>query len=141
MFAPGREVWVVSLEGEAVAGPLQIERSRSYHREWLVKFAGIEGREGLEPFRGRFLGVPPAFLTPLAEDEVYLHELDGFSVRSADGTPLGVVSAIYELPSGLTIEVQGPQREFLLPYKKEFIREVDREARRLVVSLPQGLLE
>jgi 16S rRNA processing protein RimM len=141
IFAPDREVWVVDLQGETVAGPLTVERSRSYHREWLVKFAGVDSREALEPFRGKFLGVPPGTLGPLAEDEVYLHELDGFSVRLADDTPLGLVSAIYELPGGLMIEVQGPQREFLLPYKKEFVREVDRAGRRLVVSPPEGLLE
>lgn len=141
IFAPDREVWVVDLQGETVAGPFTVERSRSYHREWLVKFAGVESREALEPFRGKFLGVPPEALGPLAEDEVYLHELDGFSVRLADDTPLGLVSAIYEVPGGLMIEVQGPKREFLLPYKKEFVRQVDRTERRLVVSLPEGLLE
>jgi 16S rRNA processing protein RimM len=141
VFAPGRAVWVVNLDGETVSGPLTVERSRSYHREWLVKFAGIDSREGLEPFRSLFLGVPAASLPPLAEDEVYLHELDGFSVRSAEDAPLGLVSAVYELPSGLMIEVQGPKREFLLPYRKEFVREVDRAGRRLVVSLPEGLLE
>lgn len=141
IFAPGREVWLVNLEGETVAGPLTVERSRSYHREWLVKFAGVESREALEPFRASFLGVPPDRLAPLAEDEVYLHELDGFSVRLADDTPLGLVSAVYELPAGLMIEVQGPKREFLLPYKKEFVKQVDRAGRRLVVAPPEGLLD
>jgi hypothetical protein len=28
-----------------------------------------------------------------------------------------------------------------LPYKKEFVREVDRAGRRLVVALPEGLIE
>jgi 16S rRNA processing protein RimM len=141
VFTPGREVWLLNLEGETVAGPLTVERSRSYHREWLVKFAGVDNRDALDPYRGKFLGVPQETLGPLADGEVYLHELDGFSVRQPDGTPLGVVSAIYELASGLMIEVQGPKREFLLPYKKEFVREVDRAGRRLVVSPPEGLLE
>jgi len=141
VFTPGRQVWVVDLGGETVAGPLTLERSRSYHREWLVKFAGIESRDALDPFRGQFLGVPQEVLGPLADDEVYLHELDGFSVRLADETPLGLVSAVYELPSGVMIEVQGPKREFLLPYKKEFVQQVDRAGRRLVVSPPEGLLD
>jgi 16S rRNA processing protein RimM len=141
IFAPGREVWVVDLEGVAVAGPLTVERSRRYHREWLVKFVGVEHRDALEPFRAHFLGVPQESLGPLGEDEVYLHELDGFSVRLADGTPLGLVTAVYELPAGLMIEVQGPKREFLLPYKKEFVQHVDRAGRRLVVSPPEGLIE
>jgi 16S rRNA processing protein RimM len=141
VFAPGREVWLVDLGGETVAGPFTVERSRSYHREWLVKFAGVESRDALDPFRGSLLGVPQEALGPLADDEVYLHELAGFSVRLGDGTPLGLVSAVYELPAGLMIEVQGPKREFLLPYKKEFVQQVDRAGRRLVVSPPEGLIE
>jgi 16S rRNA processing protein RimM len=141
IFAPGRQIWVVDLTGDIVAGPLTVERSREYHREWLVKFEGVESRDALEPYRAHFLGVPADQLSPLAEDEVYLHELDGFSVRLPDETPLGLVSAVYELPAGLMIEVQGPKREFLLPYKKEFVQEVDRAGRRLTVTPPEGLIE
>ena len=141
IFAPGRELWVVDLAGETVAGPLTVERSRSYHREWLVKFAGVESRDALGEIRKHFLGVPVAALSPLEGDEVYLHELDGFSVRLPDDTPLGLVSAVYELPAGIMIEVQGPKREFLLPYKKEFVQRVDRAGRKLVVTPPEGLLE
>ena len=91
MFAPGRSVWLVGLDGEAVAGPLTIERSRAYHREWLVKFAGADRREALEPWRGLFLAVPGRRAGAAAEgDEVYLHELDGLrgpaAGRDAAGT-------------------------------------------------------
>jgi len=141
IFAPGREVWVLNLAGETVAGPVTIERSRSYHREWLVKFAGVDNRDALDPFRAHFLGVPPEALGPLGDDEVYLHELDGFSVRLENDTPLGLVSAVYDLPAGILIEVQGPKREFLLPFKKEFVPEVDRDARRMIVTPPDGLIE
>lgn len=141
VLAPGRSVWLVGLDGETVAGPLVIERSRAYHRQWLVKFEGAEGREALEPWRGLFLAVPADQLTPLQEDEVYLDDLAGFSVRLPDDTPLGLVSAVYELPAGVMIEVQGPKREFLLPYKKAFVQSVDRETRRLVVTPPEGLVD
>jgi 16S rRNA processing protein RimM len=87
------------------------------------------------------LGAPVEELEAPHEGEVYVHELEGFSVRQADGTALGLVSGLYDLPSGLTLEVQGPRREFLLPFKKEFVREVRREDRVLVVTLPEGLLE
>jgi 16S rRNA processing protein RimM len=141
VLAPGGEVWLVGLDGEVVAGPLTLERSRSYHREWLLKFEGADVREAIEPWRGLFLAVPPERVTQPAGDEVWLHELAGFSVRLPEGTPLGLVSAVYEMPAGLMIEVQGPKREFLLPYRKEFVREVDRAERRLVVTPPEGLIE
>ena len=141
VFAPGRSVWLLGLDGEVVAGPLTIERSRSYHRQWLVKFAGADGRDALAPWGGLLLAAPAEQLAPPAEGEVYLHELAGFAVRQPDDTALGVVSAVYETPAGLMIEVQGPKREFLLPYKKEFVRQVDRAGRRLVVTPPEGLIE
>ena len=44
-------------------------------------------------------------------------------------------------PAGVALEVQGPKREFLLPFIKQFVREVRRDDRVLVVVLPEGLLD
>ena len=141
VFAAGREVWIMNLHGELVAGPVTVERSRSYHREWLVKLAGLDGRDALDPWRDHLLAVPEDVLAPPEGNEVWLHELAGFTVRGVDGEPLGVVSDVLELPAGVVIEVQGPRREFLLPYRSEFVTEVDRAARRLTVAPPAGLLD
>ena len=141
VYAEGQQLWLRDLDGEMVGEPLTIEMSSKYHREWLLKFRGIDRVEVAESLRGLFVTVPETQLAPPADGEVYLHELEGFAVRHQDGTPLGIVSALYDLPSGLMIEVQGPKREFLLPFKKEFVPEVDREARRLIVSPPDGLIE
>ena len=140
-FAPGRSVWVKSLAGELVAGPLTIERSRPYHREWLLAFRDHERIEAVEAWRGHFLAAESAGLRPPADGEVYLHELVGFAVREATGDALGLVTRTVDTPTGLMLEVQGPQREFLMPFKKEFVVELDRASRRLVVSLPAGLTE
>jgi 16S rRNA processing protein RimM len=140
-FAPGQPVWIMNLEGEVVAGPFPVERSRGYHREWLLKLEGIDERDAWTGWRGQFIGVPQDRLPAPGDDEVYLHELAGFAVRNEAGDPLGIVSDVYEMPAGLMIEVQGPKREFLLPYRKEFVAAVDREARRLTVTPPAGLLD
>jgi 16S rRNA processing protein RimM len=141
VFAAGRRLVRLQLDGAVVGAPIEIERSRGYHREWLVKFRGIETRSELESWRGQFLAAAAEELPPPAEGEVYVHELEGFAVRQEDGAAIGLVTGIYDLPAGLTIEVQGPKREFLLPFKKEFIRQVLREERALVVALPDGLLD
>jgi len=141
VFAAGRPLWVIDLAGEVVAGPLMVERSRGYHRQWLVTFAGYEDRAAVEPFAGKFLAVPESLVAPPQDGEVWLHELTGFAVQDADGQPIGLVTAALELPGGVTLEIQGPKREFLLPFRKEFVTEVDRDGRRLVVVVPDGLLE
>ena len=139
VFAVGRSVWVVDLAGEVMAGPLEISRARGYHREWLLAFRDRGTREDVEGWTGSFLAVPADQLTPPADGEVYLDELPGFAVQDKAGKALGLVTGWYELPAGLTLEVQGPKREFMLPFRKELIHQVDREARRLVVELPEGL--
>jgi 16S rRNA processing protein RimM len=141
VFAAGRELQRVDLRGDPVGVPLLIERSRGYHREWLLKFSGVETRDELETWRGLFVTAPAGSLPPPEPGEVYLHELEGFAVRRPDDEALGLVSAVYEMPAGVTLEVQGPTREFLLPFRKEFVVSMDRERRVLVVVLPEGLVE
>ena len=141
VFTPGRRLVRLELDGAVVGEPVVVERSRPFHREWLVKFRGLEARAELEAWRGQFLGAAADELSPPEPGEVYVHELEGFAVRRGDGTALGLVTALYDLPAGLTLEVQGPRREFLLPFRKEFIRQVLRDERVLVVELPEGLLE
>ncbi len=139
VFAPGASVWIMDMAGEVMAGPAIVERSRSHHRKWLLAFEGHTSREAVEPWRGHFLGVPADRLQPPGEGEVYVHELEGFAVVDENGDALGLVSGVYDLPSGLMIEVQGPKREVLVPFRKEFVTKVDRPARRLTVQLPDGL--
>jgi 16S rRNA processing protein RimM len=141
VFVAGRQLRRLGLDGTPLGEALVIERSRSFHREWLLKFQGLEHRDALQEWRGQFLGAAADQLDPPAADEVYVHELEGFAVRDGDGVALGLVTAMYDLPAGLTLEVQGPRREFLLPFRKEFVRQVDRSARVLVVELPEGLVE
>jgi len=141
VFAPGRSVWLMNLGGEIERGPLVIERSRSYHREWLVAFRGFPDRSAVEGWHDRLLSAPADTLTPPEEGEVYLHELVGFSVQDEAGPALGVVTAVGEMPTGITLEVQGNKREFLLPFRKEFVVAVERSQRRLLVRLPEGFLE
>ncbi|MBS1241649.1 MAG: rRNA processing protein RimM [Gemmatimonadetes bacterium] len=141
VFIPGRTVWVVDLAGDLVGDPLVISRSRRFHREWLLAFRGREVRDDVEALTGTFLSVPAEELTPPEGDEVYLDELPGYAVQHVDGTPLGLVTAWYDMPAGLMLEVQGPKREFLLPYRKELVRSVDRVGRRLVIEPPEGLVD
>ena len=141
IFRPGRQFAMVDLAGTQVGEPITIERSRPFHREWLLKFRGLDDRAALESIRDLLLASPADQLKAPEGDEVYLHELTGFAVRDEQDQALGLVTGLYEVPSGLMLEVQGQKREFLLPYKKEFVRSVDRAERRLVVSLPDGLID
>lgn len=140
VFVPGRVLTTLTLAGSA-AGTITLEAVRGYHREWLLRLAGHTTRESVEGYREHFLAVPRDTLPELDDGEVYQQDLVGYAVRGADGVPLGIVSTVYDLPAGLTIEVQGPEREFLLPFRSEYVLETDTAARQLVVAVPDGLLD
>ena len=143
VFRAGQVLWLLDLAGEVVGGPVEIERARGYHREWLVKFRGLDTRDALDALpalREAFLAAPEDALPARTDDAPYVHELEGWPVRHADGAALGVVSGVYDLPAGLMLEVQGPRREFLLPLRDEFVR-LDPESRVLVATPPDGLLD
>ncbi len=140
IFTVGREVALLDLHG-AERGRAVIAQARVYHRECLLRFEGHTDRSAVEEWRNHFLAVPRDVLPPLAEGEVYVQELAGWSVQDEDGAALGLVTAVYELPQGPVIEVQGAVREFLLPFQASCILTTDREGQRLVVRIPPGLLD
>ena len=139
VFVVGRVMTLLDLRGDPV-GEIAIEQARVYHREVLMRIHGHADRNAVDGYRGLFLAVPRDVLTPLAEGEVYQQELVGWAVRNVADEPLGIVSAVYDMPQGLLIEVQGPKREFLLPFRSETVKVTDRANRRLVVEVPPELM-
>jgi ribosomal 30S subunit maturation factor RimM len=58
VFQPKAQVFIVDEARQVIAGPLVLWRRRSYHREWLLSFAGITSRDAVEAWRDRFIAVP-----------------------------------------------------------------------------------
>ena len=139
VFVVGRTIQLRDLAGDLV-GEVVIETVRLYHRGRLLKFKEHGRRVAVDDYRQLFLAGARDALPPLEDGEVYQQELLGWAVRDESDEPLGIVSEVYDLPQGPTIEVQGPKREFLLPFRAEYVKQVDREARRLVVAVPAGWL-
>ncbi|TFH64034.1 MAG: hypothetical protein E4G90_08900, partial [Gemmatimonadales bacterium] len=73
VFAEGRSVSIVNLEGKPIAGPLEIVQSRTFHREWLLSFAGHHNRPAVAQWGQTFLTASVENLDPPADEEVYLH--------------------------------------------------------------------
>jgi ribosomal 30S subunit maturation factor RimM len=51
------------------------------------------------------------------------------------------VTDFYELPQGLALDVSWKGGTVVLPFQPEFVNDVDAAARRIVMTLPDGLLE
>ena len=144
IFAAGRRVFAGTPSGSVSRDrrELSVEHSRPFKGGLIVAFAGIEDRNEAEKWRGRFLLIPGDELVPLEADEVYVHDLTGLQVELPDGTLVGRVGTVYELPQGLGLDVQRDGRpSVVIPWRSEVVRSVDVEAGRMVIDPPEGLLD
>jgi 16S rRNA processing protein RimM len=138
----------VLLAGDADGGPgdepLQVEVvwSRPFKKGLLVKLEGFGDRSAAESLVGRYLLAAVDRLEPLAEGEVFYHQLLGMLVELRDGRQVGRVREVYEaLPADLLeVETEGG-RAVLVPFTERIVTRVDVAAGRLVIDPPPGLLE
>jgi 16S rRNA processing protein RimM len=124
-FAAGAQLTVADVDRRIVS-------SRPHQDRYVVRFEGVEDRNAAEALRGaRITGEP---LGDPEDGEVWAHEVIGSEVLDRAGHFLGRVVAIEQNPAhDLLVLDSGP----LVP----MVFVVEQEAGRVVVDLPDGLLE
>lgn len=140
VFAVGRALTPLDAAGAADGAPVTIERSRPYHRRWLVKLDGVDDRTAAERLTGRTVGAPADALRAPNDDEMYAHEVVGAAV-TVDGTRVGTARGLVSVPGGhlLVVDVEG--REVLVPFRRPILVAVSRARREIAIDPPPGLLE
>jgi 16S rRNA processing protein RimM len=121
--------------------PVTVESSRPFKGGLIVKFGELKDRTAAELLRGKYVFSPFDELAPPTEDEVYLHDLLGMSVKLDTGESMGEVTSYYELPQGLTLEVKTGNGTVLVPYRPEVVDHVDKDERVLVVKSSVGIFD
>ncbi len=124
--------------------PLTLRSVRAFRDDLLlVAFEGYADRDAVGVLRNQLVLVPAEEAPPLAEDEVYYHQLLGLQVVTDQGRPLGRLVEILETGANEVYIVRpeegGP--EILLPAIDEVVLKVDLEQGVMVVHLLEGLLE
>ncbi len=107
----------------------------------LARVEGVMDRDQAEVLRGTRLYVQREALPVIEEAETYYHaDLIGLTAESAEGRPLGRVTAVHDFGAGDLLEIApepsaGTKRgeSLLVPFTREAVPEVDLEAGRLVV--------
>jgi 16S rRNA processing protein RimM len=143
VFASGRRVFVGDASGNVKNRneTLTVGSVRPFKGGFMIKFDTVADRNEAELLRGRYLLAPFEELDPLDDDEVYLHDLIGMKVELTSGQVIGEVTAYYELPQGLTLDVKTSKGSVLVPYRPEVVERTDTEARVVVVKAEVGMFD
>ena len=144
VFSAGRVLFAGDAAGDPLPDPpeLTVREVRPHMNGLLaVQFEEMRDRDEASRWTNRYLLVPASALAPPSEGEVYLHELEGMEVVLGSGEHVGTVSAVFQLPQGLALDVQRESGTVLIPFNEVFIQEIVRAERKVVIAPPPGLLD
>ena len=122
---------------------LVIESVRWHQGRGIVQFEGVHDRNVAEALRGVLLQVESSTLTPPSDPDEFLdHQLVGLRVVSVGGDDLGAVARIDHAPaSDLIVLDKSGGGTALIPFVTAMVPTVDVAGGRIVVDLPDGLLD
>jgi len=100
----------------------------------LAELQGLTTRESVLPWRGADVGVPRAALPRVQTGEVYWSDLIGMDVVNRAGDALGKVAGLVDTGVHPVLQVEGNDRERLIPLVPAYVDTVDQDARQIVVD-------
>jgi 16S rRNA processing protein RimM len=146
-FQPfGCDAWMLEglgmVQAEGVSVALEVEYVRGTQKNPIVKFVGVESREGSEQLSGSRLWVREEDLPALEEDYVYETQLMQCRVLNEEGASLGTVVDIMETGTFDVLVIQDEQKqEWLIPANHEVVINIRPAEKEIVVRPPEGLFE
>jgi 16S rRNA processing protein RimM len=131
-------LWDPATDARLVRGIRQVRRQGDVV---LLSLVGCDSPEAARSLVGRLVALPRSQALTPPPGHVYPWQLVGCRVETEDGRPVGELSGIEPSPAHDLWVVRGSGREHLIPAVPEIVREVDVEAKRVVIRPPEGLLE
>lgn len=100
---------------------ISLAEVKPHGRYWLIKLAGYDSPEASRELRGLKVAIPREKLPVLKKGEVYLADLEGFSVKTHLGEVLGRLKNFVRVAGTeiMNIEKLGGG-EVMVPYQSDF---------------------
>ncbi len=132
----------LEIQGRLVPHFLDSVKAHSSAHKLIVQLEGVESEAASRALGGANVFLPIKMLPKLDNREFYLHEVQGWTAVNADsGQLIGTIGKVLDYAMYPILEVQCEGKEVLIPLPSEIKINVDRDARRLSVSIPDGLLD
>lgn len=122
--------------------PFFIENSALHKNDFLrVKFEDIDNEEQADEILGCELYLPLSFLPKLDGNTFYYHEVIGFEIEDQRLGFVGKIVSVNDSTAQPLFEVINGNVEILIPMIDQFLVKIDRENKKVVMNLPEGLVE
>lgn len=107
----------------------------------LVYFEDIDHIDEAQRLVKSHLYLPLSTLPKKEGNHFYFHEIIGFSLVDQNIGLLGSIKNVLEYPQQALFQIIYKEKEVLVPVHDDIILEVNRQNKKIIVKLPDGLLE
>jgi len=122
--------------------PFFIETSSFHKNDFLrIRFEDVTTEEEAEALLGNHLYLPLSMLPKLSGKKFYFHEVIGFEVEDQRLGVVGKIQSVNDSTAQPLFEVLNGGVEILIPMIDHFLVQIDRENKKVVMNLPEGLIE
>ncbi len=122
--------------------PFFIENSNLHKGDFLrVKFEDVDSEEDADEIMGCEIYLPLNMLPKLTGNKFYFHEVIGFEIEDLRLGVFGKIVSINDTSAQPLFEVINGSVEILVPMIDQFLVKIDRENKKVIMNLPEGLVE
>jgi 16S rRNA processing protein RimM len=122
--------------------PFFIENSSLHKNDFLrVRFEDVVNEEDADAIIGCPIYLPLKMLPKLEGNKFYYHEVIGFEIEDKRLGVFGIIQSINDSTAQPLFEVLNGEVEILIPMIDHFLVKIDRENKKVIMDLPEGLIE
>lgn len=136
-----RKLKKVYLDTEKDYMPLKVTGIKFFKNQVILKFQEFQDINEIEKYRGKDLLIDREQAVPLAENENFIVDLIDMDVYDEEENRLGTLTDVLQTGANDVYVVETDEgKEILLPAIPSCILDVDVEAAKMIVRIPEGLL-
>ncbi|CAI2766278.1 ribosome maturation factor RimM [Flavobacterium collinsii] len=122
--------------------PFFIETSSLHKNDFLrIRFEDVNTEEDADALLGNAIYLPLSMLPKLSGNKFYFHEVIGFEIEDQRLGVFGKIAAVNDTTAQPLFEVLNGEVEMLIPMIDQFLVKIDRDNKKVIMNLPEGLVE
>ena len=122
--------------------PFFIDKCRLHKSALLrIDFEEVKDEAAADRIMGAELYLPLTALPKLKGNKFYFHEIIGFTVNDDVHGDIGFITGVNDTTSQALFDIEKNGKQLLIPITDEILTKVDRAAKTIFVTTPDGLVD
>jgi len=130
------------IEIQGIFVPFFIEEYRfKSNQTALIKLEGVKSDEKARSFSGSTVYLQKKYLEKVVDTEIELDYFVGFTLVDEVKGDIGLITEVDQTTDNALFVIGKGRDEMLIPVGEDYIIKIDHKKKRIVVRLPEGLLD